>query len=422
MARLADFAAVQSGARPRSCPERLLMRLKASRLRQTLAGTALAIALAAGAQTPATPAPATTSAPASAPVAPEARTWHVGPMQLSGFIDGSYSYNANHPSEAADNQINGLYAFNDKTDQVNLSAVKLTLNHDPSPVGAHLDLLYGRTDEIMNGPAGADNLKYTEQAFLSLKPSKARGLELDLGKFVSSAGAEVVESKDNWNYSRSLLFAYAVPYFHFGLRSSLPVSKTETIGVQVVNGWNNVTQSNGGVTVGLTSAYVKPKYTWNVNFYTGPEKPDTQKGYRNLIDTTLLLTPTAKFNAYLNYDYGRNQDSVTGSGAGATGDNLLKQWQGVAFAARQQLTARAALAGRFEYYNDPQGLTTGQAQNVREFTATCEYKWPQGLLARLEYRHDWSSIDFFARGNTPLAVKDQSTLTAGLVAFFGPKR
>jgi len=343
-------------------------------------------------------------------------------MQLSGFIDAYGSYNANRPSDAADDRLNGLYAFNDKTDQISLNAIKLTLNHDPAPIGAHLDLLYGRTDEIMNGPAGADNLKYTEQAFLSLKPPKAKGLELDLGKFVSSAGAEVVESKDNWNYSRSLLFAYAVPYFHFGLRSSLPVSKTETIGVQVVNGWNNITQNNGGVTVGLTSAYVKPKYTWNANLYTGPENPNSQKGYRNLIDTTLLLTPTAKFNAYINYDYGRNQDSITGSGAGATGDNLLKQWQGVAIAARQQLTAKAAVAGRFEYYDDSQGLTTGASQQVQEFTATGEYKWPRGLLARIEYRRDWSSIDFFARGNTPLAVKGQSTLTAGFVTFFGPKR
>ncbi len=104
-------------------------------------------------------------------------------MQLSGFIDGYYSYNANHPSEAADNQINGLYAFNDKTDQVNLSAVKLTLNHDPSPVGAHLDLLYGRTDEIMNGPAGADNLKYTHSLGLRCRQRGAQS-EVKVGNCV----------------------------------------------------------------------------------------------------------------------------------------------------------------------------------------------------------------------------------------------
>jgi len=343
-------------------------------------------------------------------------------MQISGFVDLYYSYNANHPSYEGNGQINQLYNFNDKTNQVSLSAAKLTLNHDPNPVGAHLDLIFGRTNELMNGLASADNLKYIEQAFLSLKPPKAKGMELDLGKFVTSAGAEVIESKDNWNYSRSLLFTYAIPYFHLGLRTSMPVSKTETVGVQVVNGWNNVSKSDGGPTVGLTSAYVKPKYTWNVNYYTGWENPGTQQSYRNLIDTTLLLTPTAKFNSYINYDYGQNRDSVTGFGESATGDNLLKHWQGVAFAAHQQITAKAALAGRFEYYDDPQGFTTGAKQQVNEFTATGEYKWPKGLLGRLEFRRDRSDAESFTRGNSPLAVKDQCTVTASIVAFFGPNR
>ena len=89
--------------------------------------------------------------------------------------------------------------------------------------------------------ASHDQGDYIEQAFLSLKPPKAKGFELDFGKFVTSAGAEVIEAKDNWNYSRSLLFAWAIPYWHFGLRTSMPVSKIDTIGVQVVNGWNNVT-------------------------------------------------------------------------------------------------------------------------------------------------------------------------------------
>ena len=383
-----------------------------------MAGAAMAIALMSGAQTPTTPAP--TPAPAPADQAPAAPTWSVGPMDISGFIDGYYSYNANRPSNSANGQVNDLYNFNDKTDQFNLSAAKLTLNHDPDPVGAHVDFLYGRTNTLINNAAsngGSGQLDYIEQAFLSLKPAKAKGLELDFGKFVSSAGAEVIESKDNWNYSRSLLFAYAVPYFHFGLRSSLPVSKTETIGVQVVNGWNNVTKSNGGATVGLTSAYVKPKYTWNVNYYTGPENANTQNGYRNLIDTTLLLTPTPKFNAYINYDYGQNRDAIVAG----VGDNMLKRWQGVAFAVREQVTAKAALAGRFEYFNDPQGFSTGARQQVDEFTGTYEYKWPEGLLARLEYRRDWSDVAFFHKGNTGL-VGAQSTLTAGFVAFFGPKR
>ena len=384
--------------------------------------TAIAISLPATAQTsvpdptPVTPIVASVAPPAAAPAATP--TWSLGPIDISGYIDAYYSYNANRPSATANGQTNDLYNFNDKTDQFSLSAAKLTLNHDPDPVGVHFDFLYGRSNTLING-GGEGN--YIEQAFLSFKPTKAKGLELDFGKFVTCAGAEVIESKDNWNYSRSLLFAYAIPYYHFGIRTSMPVTKSWTAGVHVVNGWNNIIKNNGGVTVGLTSAWVKPKYSWNLNYYTGPENTNTQKGYRNLIDTTLLLTPNSKFSAYLNYDYGQNRDAIVSSG-----DTHLNHWQGGALAVREQITGKAALAARFEYFADMNGFMTGTSpvgtpQDVKEGTATYEYKWLEGLLARVEYRRDWSTIPFFHKGNTEM-VDAQSTVTLGLVAFFGPKR
>jgi hypothetical protein len=398
------------------------MKARIAQLEAQLKAQAAAAAAAAAA------APAPAPAPA-APAAPAAPTWSLGPMDVSGYIDVGYTYNVNRPSDKIDGvsgyQLNQLYNFNDKANQFNLSAVKLTLNHDADPVGAHLDLLFGRTNTLVNDSGSPnDSTKnqgnYIEQAYMSFKPAKAKGLELDLGKFVTSAGAEVIESKDNWNYSRSLLFVNAIPYFHLGLRTTYPLTKSETIGVQVVNGWNNVSKTNGGVTIGLTSSFVKPKYTWNLNYYTGPENPNTQKGYRNLFDSTLILTPTAKFSAYLNYDYGQNRDAIA-----AQGDKLLNHWQGAAVAVRQQLTAKNAVAGRFEYFSDPQGFMSNgsaQGQDLKEFTATYEYKWIEGLLGRFEYRRDWSTINFFTKGNTLGAVKAQSTLTAGFVAYFGPKR
>jgi hypothetical protein len=383
---------------------------------RSLSGAALATSIAAGAQAPA-PAPAAPADQTPAAAAPAAPTWSVGPMDISGLIDGYYGYNYNRPSVLANGQANDLYNFNDKTDQFNLSEARLTLNHDPDPIGAHIDLFYGRTNTLVNG-GSHDQGDYIEQAFVSAKPPKAKGLELDFGKFVTSAGAEVIESKDNWNYSRSILFAWAIPYFHFGLRSSMPVSKVDTVGVQVVNGWNNVTASNGGVTIGLTNALVKPKYSWFVNYYTGPSNFNTQKGYRNLIDTTLLLTPSSKFSAYINYDYGQNRSHFdTGEGI----DTSLNHWQGVAFAARGQATSTSAFAGRYEYFKDANGYSTGTAQTVQEFTGTYEYKWAAGLLSRVEIRKDWSDTDFFHKGDASF-VKGQATATVGLVAFFGPKR
>lgn len=346
-------------------------------------------------------------------------------MDVSGLLDGYYSYNFNTPSALNNGQANDLYNFNDKTDQFNLAEARLTLNHDPDPVGAHVDFVYGRVNDFINAATfnatSGDQLTYIEQAFISMKPPKAKGFELDFGKFVTSAGAEVIESKDNWNYSRSLLFAWAIPYWHFGARTSVPVGKFETLGVQVVNGWNNISKANGGATVGVTSAFVKPKVSWFLNWYGGPENAYTSNGYRNLFDTTVLFTPSGKFNAYLNYDYGQNRDAIVGTGEDAFGDKKLNHWQGFAVAGHANPIGNHSVSGRFEYFTDPQGYETGTSQHLYEFTGTYEYKWAAGLLSRFEYRHDWSNMNFFHK-NDAANVKAQSTLTAGIVAFFGPKR
>ncbi|HWA94087.1 MAG TPA: porin [Terracidiphilus sp.] len=386
------------------------MSLIHTRILQSFTGAALALAVGAMA-----PAQSSSQAPAPAPAPAAPPTWSVGPMELSGLIDGYYSYNANRPSDAANGQINDLYNFNDKTDQFNLSEAKLTLNHDPDPVGARIDLFVGRTNTLINGGSN-DQGDYLEQAYLSLKPPKGKGFEMDFGKFVTSAGAEVIEAKDDWSYSRGILFAWAIPYYHFGLRTSMPVSSKDTIGVQVVNGWNNVTSNNGGVTIGLTNALTLPKASWLVNFYSGPSNASTQKGYRNLIDTVLTLSPTSNFSAYINYDYGQNRDALADQG-----DTALNHWQGVAFAAHGQVTGTSALTGRFEFFHDMNGYSTGTAQKLKEFTGTYEYKWAEGLLTRVEYRRDWSDQPFFHKGDTNM-VDAQSTVSVGFIAFFGPKR
>jgi hypothetical protein len=377
-------------------------------------GLAAAGAIAAAqTQTPSTPAPAAPAPTAAAPADATPKPWRVAGLDATGFLDGYYTYNANDPTEAANGKTNDLYNFNDDANQPGFSAAKLTLNHDPAPFGAHFDFLYGRTNRLINAP---NQLEFVEQAYVSAKPAAAHGLDLDLGKFVTSAGAEVIEAKDNWNYSRSLLFAWAIPYWHFGLRSSIPVTKTETVGVQIVNGWNNMIHDTGGVTVGFTSALTETKYALNLNVYTGPADTPGQNAYRNLVDATLLLTPNSKFNAYVNLDFGNNKNTAS-HGVGMTGENY---WDGMAIAAHEQVTANTAFAGRLEFFDDQQGYSTGVPQTVKEFTGTYERKLKLGLISRAEYRRDWSSAPYFHSESH--MVDSQSTASVGVILVLAPKR
>ena len=363
------------------------------------------MSLVAMAQAPPPDQTATTPAatPAPAPV------WSVGPIDFSGLVDAYADKNFNNPASMT----NGLRNFDLKANQFTLNMAKLTMSHDADPVGFRVDFGFGRAFETINGadPAGGDINRHIEQAYVSLKPPKMKGFQLDIGKFVTSAGAEVIETKDNWNYSRSLLFAWAIPYYHFGARATMPMGKYFTGGVQLVNGWNNFEDNNSGKTIGLTGAFASKKVSWFNNYYTGPENSGSNKGFRNLYDTTLLLTPADQFNAYVNFDYGSNKDPLGGKAS----------WTGVAFAAKMAATSKIAFTPRIEFFNDKDGFSTGVAQKVKEFTITGEYKMAEGLLTRLEYRRDWSDESFFERGGSGTS-KNQNTILIGFVAYFGPKR
>jgi Putative beta-barrel porin-2, OmpL-like. bbp2 len=265
-------------------------------------------------------------------------------------------------------------------------------------------------------PAGStdpDFFRYVEQAYISVKPKGWKGFEADFGDFVTSAGAEVIESKDNWNYSRSLLFALAIPYYHFGLRTSMPIGSSLNVGVQVVNGWNQIVNPYGGnmETVGITGALTRKKYTWSNNYYVGPQYTATNNRNRALYDTTLLLTPTDKFNAYINFDYGQQRRLING----------LDHWTGIAGAIHYQFTKRLAFSPRFEYYDDATGFTTGTVQKLHEVTLTGEYKMLDGLLGRLEFRRDGSNMPYFDHGTLPASSKSETTLSLGMIAFFPVK-
>jgi hypothetical protein len=69
----------------------------------------------------------------------------------------------------------------------------------------HVDLIFGRTNDLIHSSSDKSTDNYIDQAYISATPPKMHGTEIDFGQFVTSAGAEVIPAMGNWNYSRSLL-------------------------------------------------------------------------------------------------------------------------------------------------------------------------------------------------------------------------
>jgi len=371
------------------------------------------IAICATAQTPAAggtspDAPAQASAPAAAaPAAPDPPKY--AGWVFTGMADGYITLNSNHPLSNS----NQLQNFDINWGQPELSMAMFSVDKSDQVLGIHVDAGLGETFRLIH--AADDQPKgfsYIKQMYVILKPTHMHGVEFDFGEFVTSAGAEVIESYSNWNYSRSLLFAWAIPYYHFGLRANVPVTKSLTVGVQVVNAWNNLWGNNTMKNLGLTAVYTKPKYSLATNYYVGPNHMGTTEGKRNLFDTTLTLLPTSKLSFYVNYDYAR--DNTIGGG--------YSSWYGIAGAGRYQLSKKFAIAARAEWFDDANGFSTGVAQKLKEGTVTGEYKHNDHMIARLEFRRDASDKAFFDRGAQPASAKAMNTATLGLVYVLGPMK
>src|SRR5574337_99509 len=166
-------------------------------------------------------------------------------------------------------------------------------------LGYHLAFGFGQAMNVVNAadPGGLSYSQYLKEAYFSYLAPVAKGLQLDFGKFVTPHGAEVIETKDNWNYSRGLLFTYAIPFYHFGMRGKYTFNDKYSLAAYVVNGWNNIVDNNTGKTLGMTWGWTPTKkLSLTQNYMVGPEATGTNSHWRQLTDTVVSYSPTGKLS------------------------------------------------------------------------------------------------------------------------------
>jgi Putative beta-barrel porin-2, OmpL-like. bbp2 len=323
-----------------------------------------------------------------------------------GFVDAYYSYRF-QPS-SGDIQLRN---FDTKHNQFSFNLAELALERRTTPqgrLGFRMDFNVGPATDMVHAaePGGPGQFRNLQQGYVSYLAPLGRGLQIDVGKMVTPLGAEVIETKDNWNYSRSLLFALAIPYYHMGARLTYGFSDKVTVAGLIVNGWNNVTENNDRKTFGVQATF-KPTGKLSIvqGYMVGPEQTDDDEDIRQVSDTIVSYSANEWLSLMANYDIGR--DRVDGAPV---------RWQGAAVYARMTATSWWAISPRLEWYEDRDGFTTGVPQTLRGVTLTSEFNVENQLFTRVEYRRDVSNRPFFA--NASSSVKPQTTLTIGLYYVF----
>lgn len=327
-------------------------------------------------------------------------------LGMSIYLQGGFTYNFENP----DNKTNGLRAFDSQANSFLVDLAQLVFVKDPAVggVGFKLKLSAGETAKFIHsrGLGSSDDVFDLTEAYVSYTAPVGNGLRFDFGKFVTYHGAEVIEAKDNPNYSRSFLFNFAIPFTHTGLKASYPFSDKVNASVHLVNGWDNTDDNNKGKTVGA-SVGITPveQFSTILNLMYGPEKDDNNSDNRFLFDWVGTIKPIKDLAFILNVDYGSEEHSAP--------DGSKAEWYGVAGIAKYDVNDLFSVALRYEYFKDKDGVRTGTAQRLQEVTLTPEFRIAKGLVLRPEYRHDWSDNEVFP-GNGG-GKKNQDTIALGVM-------
>ena len=359
--------------------------------------------------------------PASA--APPPAPWYQS-ISLNGLVSTSYVVDFNAPAS----RTIPFRVFDASDRTIALDLVELVVQRPaskPGDVGFRADLNFGTSVPRVTAAQGLfrDGSGHAgdfdvQQAFLSYIVPVGRGVRVDAGKFVTHVGYEVIEGYDgfNDNHSRGLLFGYAEPFTHTGLRVSYPLTDRVSAQLHIVNGWDNARDNNSGKSIGAQlSATPSSRVSIVASYVGGPEQNDNNSHLRHLLDLVATVKATAALTLTANYDYGREAAVTLPETAGGSIRDVT--WQGLAGYARYAWSSRAAVTLRGEWFDDPQGARTGFAQALKELTLTPEFRPHRLLIVRGDLRGDWSDKGVFERGDGTFGQGQVTISLNALVVF-----
>ena len=340
------------------------------------------------------------------PAAPPATSVGKEPEQprltYGGSADFYFSSGLNDPF----NGRNALRAWDYKDEHgPHLGLIDLWVEHRRGPIGGRLDLNFGPTAHRIHStdPAYGTLWDHIEEAYVSANLDRKGRTYVDLGKWASTAGLEVIEPKDNWLTTTGLVFNVLQPTYHVGARAYHYLNETDYVLAAVHRGWN--TTGDPHHAPGFALAYntqPRKEVTLTVAYYGGeePAVPRAREAYRGLLDVIVVYEPDGSRWAFT-----CNLDGVMQRGARAAG---------VAAQARYRLTTRSWGTLRGEAIADDGFLGV----SAYTLTAGYAYRVTENFETRVEARSDWADRDAFPLRTRGSFSDSQPTLLLSAIVSF----
>jgi hypothetical protein len=346
------------------------------------------------------------------------------PLRADAYVEASYSYNFNRPSNgvtahrAFDNRHNTFLLSNavlGATWEGTLVVGRVALQVGQTPASYYANAESARAAGAGVAASGPELWRHVQEANVGFRAPVGRGLLAQAGLFRSPIGPESIAVKASWCWSRSTLF-YALPYYHAGLRLTQTLAKNLTVSAALFNGWNHVVDDNDDKSYAWQLLYDGGEdLAASLVYFGGNERPSgAPEGptHRHLVDAWVRAKIFSRFWMSLHVDTGME---VTRFGPDA--------WTGAAGSGRLKLADWAYLAGRVDIMHERVGQgTLGRATPiffpstwVASGTATLDFRPADVVSARVEYRIDIAEAALYTRADRPTRAQD--TITFGLTAW-----
>jgi hypothetical protein len=208
------------------------------------------------------------------------------------------------------------------------------------------------------------------------------GTWLDAGILPSHIGFESAITPLNWTWSRSMMAEWS-PYYLTGVRLGFEPGERTTANVLLVNGWQNIRETNGGKSLGVQVQHrPSDRLLLNWSGYVGDEAADGDPDalVRIFNDFWAQLTISERLEVAAVVDVGTQE--LAGGDRG--------RWYGVSALARVRLAPMWALGLRVERFADPDqvNLVTGLADAFETASGSVNLDWTpaEGIVLRVEGR------------------------------------
>ncbi len=342
--------------------------------------------------------------------------------KLSGFVDAGYQVSFGNGLNATTTSPGPMTTrlFDDRANSFYLNSVQLNIERLATKdmiVGYHFELAAGHDVSIYDNTASEVGL---QEGWLQILVPVGSGLDIRVGKQAYLGGFEVIESKDDFNYSRGLLFSLIQPFTSTGIRATYNVNDqlSGTVGFSnSLNGGDQFADTDNQKQIDVQVAFkptkdalVQATLTQGTDTTAPPGGLGQATGQKYYIFDVVASYTMDKLTLAVNLDWASAQGIV------ATPTGNRSPLEGLALYGKYAWTDAMATALRWEYFSDgkgtlygpqsaflsgnaafPRGTDSGSGARIWELTLTQEMKVANQLILRVEVRTDNSNNHVMVR-------------------------